>query len=85
MIKQPSCGFGESIPYFYKDVKSTALNGFVRNCLGNSIYGQEDASYLPQSYSPDILMPPWGKVSFGKQSILKSELKYLLTLNVRTS
>jgi hypothetical protein len=77
MIKQPSCGFGQSVQEFYNGMSG------VKNCL-NLVYGPEDASYTPKSYPPDILRPPYGytPTSFGKSvNVLKRDLKYLLMLN----
>jgi hypothetical protein len=86
MLKQPSCGFGESYHNFFVGTNSTYLTPSIKNCLGNNIYGPTDASYTNVSYPPDILRPPYGysPTQFGKKkkvnNVYELEIKYLKSL-----
>ena len=77
MQKQPSCGFGQPIDNFFMGVKSNRLNPSIRNCLGNSVYGPEDATYLKEGYPPDIQK----SMAFG--SSLKKDLDFLQKLKCK--
>ena len=77
MQKQPSCGFGQKIDKFFVNVNSTALNPSVRNCLGNSVYGPEDATFIKGGYPPDIQK----NMAFG--SSLKKDLAFLEKLKCK--